>query len=246
LVVPGSCIAIKRRSKEIEFFHPGQEKLGCVLIIEFIVYAICLGTFYYSQTTTFESYTAEMMAFYVFFAGLHLILLLLQNTLSVVESKNKPGSHHGVGCVKLCPVIIFSVIFIALACLQVYIVYLQIMQIDYWTSYNAFFFVHSVATVRFFDWILYGCAAVVQLIKICNFISHRNGHSSFEKGSKNHRLFSVIGLFVAFGSLLLIALNMYLITYYEHVGGAIILAYEAIQTFIMLPLIHLMIINQEA
>ena len=63
-----------------------------------------------------------MMSFYIFFAGIHLILLILQNTLSIVESKNQPGTYHGVGCVKFCPVIIFSVIFIALASLQIYIV----------------------------------------------------------------------------------------------------------------------------
>lgn len=47
-LIPFSFIAIKRKSKEIEYFHPGQEKLGCVLLIEFLVFATCLAAFIYS------------------------------------------------------------------------------------------------------------------------------------------------------------------------------------------------------
>ena len=57
---------------------------------------------------------------------------------------------------------------------------------------------------------------------------------------------SFIGLVVAFASFCLLLANMYLLVYYESVGGIIILVYEGIQTFVMLPLLHLMIINQEA
>ena len=187
-----------------------------------------------------------MMSFYIFFAGLHLILLLLQNTLAIAESKNNPTAHHGVGCVKMCPVINFSVIFILLAALQIYIVILQVMQVEFWTYYGPFSLFHNVATVRFFDWCLYGCAAIVQIIKIGNFLSHRQGYSKYEKESKSHRLHSFIGLIVAFASLCLILANMYLIEYYEHVGGIVLIAYEAVQTLVMLPLLHMMIINQEA
>ena len=102
------------------------------------------------------------------------------------------------------------------------------MQIDFWSSYVMFVFFHSTSTVRFFDWILYGCAAIVQLIKICNFVSHRKGHSIFEKESKQHRLFSLIGVVVAIASFCLIVANMYLVIYYQHVGGAVLIAYEAI------------------
>lgn len=185
-----------------------------------------------------------MMSFYIFFAGLHLILLILQNTLSIAESRNEPGKHHGSSCVKLCPVITFSIIFTFLALLQIYIVYLQIAQVDFWSYYTTFYFFHNVATVRFFDWILYGCAAVVQLIKICNFVSHNANPNSLVK--ERHTCFAKLGLVVSFGSLCLILANMYLIMFYMHVGGAVIIAYEAVQTLLMLPLLHLMIIHQEA
>lgn len=56
-----------------------------------------------------------MLAFYIFFAGLHLIMLMLQNTLAIVETKNNPYSHHGIGATKMCPVFAFSIVFIALA-----------------------------------------------------------------------------------------------------------------------------------
>lgn len=119
-------ICIRRKSKEIEFFHPGQEKLGCILIIEGLIFTICLACYIYAYTTTYESYTAQMMAFYVFFAGIHLIMMMLQNALSIVESKNMPGSHHGSKCVKLCPVIIFSILFLGLAAIQIVIVIMQV------------------------------------------------------------------------------------------------------------------------
>ena len=66
-----------------------------------------------------------MMAFYIYFAGVHLILLMLHNTLSIVESLNKPGTHHGVSCVKLCPVFCFSIMFIFFTAIQILIVVLQ-------------------------------------------------------------------------------------------------------------------------
>jgi hypothetical protein len=60
-----------------------------------------------------------MMAFYIFFAGIHLIMLMLQNTLAIVETYNEPLSHHGIGAVKKCPVYAFSIIFCFLALLQI-------------------------------------------------------------------------------------------------------------------------------
>lgn len=77
-------------------------------------------------------------------------------------------------------------------------------------------------------------------------MSHRTGHSQYEKQSTSHKCFSFIGLVVAFASLCMLITNMVLLSYYESIGGIIILAYEGVQTFVMLPLLHLMIINQEA
>ena len=207
---------------------------------------MCLGVFIYSQTTEFESYTSQMMSFYIFFAGIHLILLMLQNTLSIVESRNNPNAHHGVSCVKFCPVIAFSIVFLFFAAIQILILLLQICQVQFWSYYGPFYFFHNVATVHFFDWILYGCAALVQLIKIFNFVSHRAGHSSFEKSSGSHKCMSFIGLFTAFASLVLLIANMWLLTYYEHLGGQVLIAYNAVQTVVMIPLLHAMIINQES
>lgn len=123
---------------------------------------------------------SQELSFYIFFAGIHLILLMLQNTLSIVESKNQQGSHHGTKCFKFLPVLIFSIIFIVLALWQIIVIIMQLSQVSYWSYWGPFYFYHNMATVRFFDWILYGCAAIVQLLKICNFMSHRKGHSIYE------------------------------------------------------------------
>jgi uncharacterized membrane protein len=114
---------------------------------------------------------------------------------------------------------------------------------NYWWSWYVF---HNVATVRIFDWILFGCAAFVQLIKMCNFCSHRTGHSMYEQHSKRHKFLSFIGFIVALASFALISSNMYLCIYYEHVGGVVLIIYEAVQTIVMLPILHMLIINQEA
>ena len=243
VIIPCSCLCIKRKSKEIEFFHPGQERLGCVLVFEFIILASCLATFIYSQTTTFESYTAQMFSFYLFFAGIHLILLLLQQTLAIAESKNQPGSHNGVGCVKTVPVLIFSIVFILFLGFEILLVYQNVSQVYHWKTWNAFYIFHSMRTTRITDSVLFGCAALVQMIKICNFLSHNHGHSYYEKQSKSHKCLSFIGLLVAFGSLCIILADLYLQFYYEHVGGIFMLIYETAQVVLMMPILHLMIIN---
>jgi len=181
VLIPVSCLMVKRKSKEIAFFHPGQEKLGCILIIETFIFLSCLAVYIYAYTTTYESYTAQMLAFYIFFAGIHLIMLLLQNALAIVESKNHPNSHHGSRCVRLCPVIIFSFLFLILAAIQIAIICMQVAQVKAYSSYTLFYIFHSVTITRIFDWALFGCAGIVQLIKICNFLSHREGHSVYEK-----------------------------------------------------------------
>lgn len=77
IVIPLTCLCIMKKKAQIELFHPGQEKLQKIVCIEFLIFSVCLGVFIYSQTTEFESYTSQMMSFYIFFAGEHLILLML-------------------------------------------------------------------------------------------------------------------------------------------------------------------------
>ena len=44
VLVPMSCLCIKCKAKQIEFFHPGQERLGRIVCVEAIVYATCFAT----------------------------------------------------------------------------------------------------------------------------------------------------------------------------------------------------------
>ena len=163
-----------------------------------------------------------------------------------MESQNKPGAHHGVSCVKFCPVICFSIVFIVFAAIQILIVVLQVADITFWSYWATFEFFHNVATVHFFDWILYGCAAIVQLIKIFNFVSHKTGHSKYEKENERHKCMSLIGLVLSSVSFVLLIANMYLLTYYQQIGGQVLIAYNAVQTVVMIPLLHAMIVNQES
>ena len=104
---------------------------------------------------------------------------------------------------------------------------------------------HNVATVRFFDWILYGLAAIVQFIKIFNFIAHYKGHNNREKNNSCHKLASLVGIFVSIASLALIITNMWLLSYYERVGAKLIDLYNILTVMVMIPLLHSMILNQE-
>ena len=76
-----------------------------------------------------------------------------------------------------------------------------------------------MTTVHFFDWIFFGFAAIVQLIKIINFVSHKTGHSKYEKENARHKCMSFIGLVFSFASFVLLIANMYLLTYYQNIGG---------------------------
>ena len=87
---------------------------------------------------------------------------------------------------------------------------------------------------------------MVQLIKIFNFVSHKNGHSPYEKQDTRHRCLSFIGLVFSFASFVLLIANMWLLTYYKQIGGQVLIAYNAVQTLVMIPLLHALIINQEA
>jgi len=247
LLVPCSCIAIKRRSKEIEFFHPGQERLGCILIIESIVFISCLITYIYAEATSYESYTAQMLAFWIFFAGIHMVMLLLQNALAIVETQDHPESHHGIGLVRLCPVITFSLLFIFFVGFQILIICMQAAHYSVWDgNYTMFVVFHDIITVRVFEWIIFGCAALVQMIKLCNFCSHSRGHSPLEKRCGSHKCFACLGMLLSLASICLLLANCYFIMYYESVAEIILITYECLQVFVMIPLLHMMIIKQEA
>jgi hypothetical protein len=243
VLVPISCLCIKCKAKQIEFFHPGQERLGRIVCAEAIVYATCFATFGYSQWREFESYTLQMMAFYIFFAGIHLIMLMLQNTLSIVETRNEPNSHQGIGAVRKCPVYAFSIIFCILALLQIITAFLAIAQVSYWNFWFTFQLFHNIETVRVIDYILYGMAALVQIIKIFNFLSHcGQKHAK----SASHKCMSMIGLIVSIASLALITANMWLLAYYQRVGDKFLDTYNLLCIIVMIPLLHIMILRQES
>ncbi len=57
---------------------------------------------------------------------------------------------------------------------------------------------------------------------------------------------SFIGLVLSSVSFVLLIANMYLLTYYQQIGGQVLIAYNAVQTVVMIPLLHAMIVNQES
>ena len=122
---------------------------------------------------------------------------------------------------------------------------MNIAQLNFWSQWWLFVVFHDVSTVRFFDWILYGLAAIVQIIKIFNFIAHYGGHNNREKHNKSHKLASLIGLCVSIVSLALIITNMWLLSYYERIGAKFIDLYNILSVVVMVPLLHNMILNQE-
>ena len=136
--------------------------------------------------------------------------------------------------------------FVVFTAIQIVIAVGQVASITSFTDWSTFFLYHNVATVHFFDWILYGCAAIVQLIKIFNFVSHKTGHSKYEKENERHKCMSFIGLVLSSVSFVLLIANMYLLTYYQQIGGQVLIAYNAVQTVVMIPLLHAMIVNQES
>ena len=82
-----------------------------------------------------------------------------------------------------------------------------------------------MGTARFFDYILYGLAAMIQIVKIFNFISHK-GEKHKRVHTATHKCMAVIGLIVSIVSLGLILVNMWLLAYYTKVGDTLIEVYN--------------------
>jgi len=57
---------------------------------------------------------------------------------------------------------------------------------------------------------------------------------------------SFIGLVFSFASFVLLIANMYLLTYNQQISGQVLIAYSAVQTVVMIPILHAMIVNQES
>lgn len=183
-----------------------------------------------------------MMAFYIFFAGIHLIMVWLQNTLAIVDSHKEANSHHGIGAVKKCPVITFSIIFILLAFFQIVTAFLSMAQIDFWSFWWSFQLLHNIGTVRAIDYVLYGMAALTQIIKIANFLTHCGEKNKRLQRSASHKCMSLIGLLVSIASLVLISVNLWLLSYYQRVGDKFLEAYNILAVVVMIPLLHYMIL----
>jgi hypothetical protein len=86
-------------------------------------------------------------------------------------------------------------------------------------------------------------AAIVQVIKIFNFLSHcgaKHGKSA------SHKCMSTIGLILSIASLVLISVNMWLLAYYQRVGDKFLDTYNTLCVVVMIPLLHIMILRQES
>ena len=85
---------------------------------------------------------------------------------------------------------------------------------------------------------LYATCAVVQLIKLCNFL-----------GERKRKMFSVLGLVGALIAVFLFALNVahiVVLIWYpgKSILGVIQVGYVVIASLVMLPLIHYMVMRQ--
>ena len=86
-ILPASCLILKKKKEQILNFNPGQERLIRVFGIEAIVFALTLVFYICSMSSNNNTYTFQTIAFYFFFAGIHIVMLMLQNTLAIAETK---------------------------------------------------------------------------------------------------------------------------------------------------------------
>jgi len=143
----------------------------------------------------------------------------------------------------LIPFTIFAVIFAVVLITTIVMVCLNAADYEFWDrneNYNGYYNVHISTIYKSIECALFGTCAAVQGLKIHNFTR--------EHGSDVHGHFAYAGVALAAVLLLLNILHIiFLIFYPVHLGlGFITFSYILVASCLMLPILHHMILRQEA
>ena len=111
------------------------------------------------------------MTIFAYYAALHLTFLRLHSALGLRnQAQFNLSSHTGM---TRCPTIIFGILLGIFLIFALSICILNATQLNFWKSYFMFYIVHTSFIDIMLEVALYSTCALVQLIKLCNFLGER-------------------------------------------------------------------------
>ena len=135
------------------------------------------------------------MTIFAYYAALHLTFLKLHNALSLRNmAQFNLSTHSGMG---KCPTITFGILLTIFLVFALSICILNSTQLNFWNNYFMFYIIHSAFIDVILETALYATCALVQLIKLCNFL-----------GERKRPYFSALALVGALIATLLFAINI--------------------------------------
>lgn len=196
VIVPVSFWMLKKHTDHAIGTHPGQTELKNVLFFEGVLFLIIFTFYVVSCVSSLANYQFKQMSIFAYYAALHLTFLRLHYCLSLRNNKQFGESSH-TGMTR-CPTIVFGILLSIFLIIAMSICILNSTSLNFWnSSYVLFFMIHSEFLDIMLEVMLYATCAVVQLIKLCNFL-----------GERKRKIFSVLGLVGALIAVFLFALNV--------------------------------------
>ena len=111
------------------------------------------------------------MTIFAYYAALHLAFLKLHNALALRNmAQFNLSEHKGMS---RCPTITFGILLGIFLIFALSICILNSYQLNFWSNYFVFYVVHTSFIDILLETALYATCAVVQLIKLCNFLGER-------------------------------------------------------------------------
>ena len=111
------------------------------------------------------------MTIFAYYAALHLTFLKLHNALALRNmAQFNLSEHRGM---TRCPTITFGILLGIFLIFALSICILNATQLNFWNSYFMFYVTHTAFIDIMLETALYATCALVQLIKLCNFLGER-------------------------------------------------------------------------
>lgn len=236
VIVPVSYWMLKKHTDRAIGTHPGQAELKNVLFFEGVLFLIIFTFYVISCVSSLANYQFKQMSIFAYYAALHLTFLRLHYCLSLRNNKQFSESSH-IGMSR-CPTIVFGILLSIFLIFALSICILNSTSLNFWNSYVLFYIIHSEFLDIILEVMLYATCAVVQLIKLCNFL-----------GERKRKIFSVLALVGSLIAVFLFLLNVaHIIVLLWYPGksilGVIQVGYVVVASLVMLPLIHYMVMRQ--
>jgi len=111
---------------------------------------------------------------------------------------------------------------------------------------GAFAFWHDMQTLRYVTLLQYGACAFVQLIKIFDFWKHHSVIKAGDEGGKSMQArIMMVNIVISALAFAFIVVDMCLMPRHANVGNYFFNAYFVLMVFVQIPMLHVLIVNQE-